>query len=120
MTETANLPGESGSNEGETSHFIGESSVNVPETRGVSTVCRLCGIQRLPCVCGLSGGWAEAGGWRGRGYEHGLREAYGRREGACRLYTPVCQAGSALLDHPAVRHEPGTKKTDTYIFIDAI
>lgn len=69
----------------------------------------LRGVWRLPCVCGWSEGWAEAGGWWGRGYEHGLREAYGRREGARRLYTPVCQARSALLDHRAVRHEPGEK-----------
>lgn len=86
--------------------FLGEISAR--DTRRLDNVL-LRGFQRLPCVCGLSEGWAEAGGWKGRGYEHGLREAYGRREGACRLYTPVCQAGGALLDHRAMRHEPGKK-----------
>lgn len=79
----------------------------------VSQVCLdctceyICCIQRLPYVCGWSGGWAEAGGWKGQGHEHGLGGACGRREGARCLYTPVCQVWSALLDHRAVRHEPG-------------
>lgn len=68
------------------------------------------GVLRVPCVCGWSGDWAEAGGWRGRVHEHGLGEAYGRRAGARCLYTPVCQVWSALLDQRAVRREPGGRK----------
>lgn len=60
-------------------------------------------------MCGWSGGWAEAGGLKGQGQEdgHGLGGACGRRGGARCLYTPVCQVWSALLDHRAVRREPG-------------
>lgn len=70
----------------------------------------LPGVLRVPCVCGWSGGWAEAGGWRGRVRERGLGEAYGRRAGARCLYTPVCQVWSAWLDQRAVRREPGGQK----------
>lgn len=62
-------------------------------------------------MCGWSGDWAEAGGW---GHEHGLGEAYGRRGGARCLYTPVCQVWSALLDHRAVRREPGRTEKRFY------
>ena len=65
-------------------------------------------------MCGWSGGWAEAGGLKGQGHEHGhgLGGACGRRGGARCLYTPVCQVWSALLDHRAVRREPGGQGGD--------
>lgn len=53
----------------------------------------------------------------GRGHEHGLGEAYGRRGGARCLYTPVCQVWSALLDHRAVRRVPaGGGNRDEILF----
>lgn len=82
-------------------------------------MCLVYGVLRVPCVCGWSGDWAEAGGLRGRVHEHGLGEAYGRRAGARCLYTPVCQVWSALQAHRAVRHEPAVGKlcsTLVYMF----
>lgn len=90
---------------------------NKHEVRVRERVCPVRGVLRLPCVCGWSGDWAEAGGWMGRGHEHGLGEAYGRRGGARCLYTPVCQVWSALLDHRAVRREPGGDRNELLFIV---